>query len=149
MKTRPTASPATRRKWESACRTAIISGMTRIGVHHIRLLPGRRTCYPHAESLEEEFVFMVEGEADAWIDGFLHRVKAGDAIAFPAGTGISHCFINNGTAEARMITIGQRDVPGNRLWYPLNPEQRAKRTNFWDDAPKRALGPHNGRADRG
>lgn len=121
-------------------------GMTRIGVHHIRLLPGRRTCYPHAESLEEEFVFMVAGEADAWIDGHLHRVKAGDAIAFPAGTGISHCFINNGQAEARMITIGQRDVPGNRLFYPLNPEMKTRHPRFWHDAPKRTLGPHNGRA---
>ena len=24
-------------------------GLTRIGIHHVRLLPGRRTSYPHAE----------------------------------------------------------------------------------------------------
>ena len=44
-------------------------GLTRIGIHHERLLPGRRTSYPHAESAEEEFVYVIEGLVDAWIDG--------------------------------------------------------------------------------
>lgn len=119
-------------------------GITRIGIHHGRLLPGRRSSYPHAESLEEEFVFVLAGTPDAWIDGHLHRLQAGDAIAFPAGTGIAHCIINNGADDARMIVIGQRRVPGNRLFYPLNPEQQA-RPDWWSDAPKRKLGSHNGR----
>ena len=29
-------------------------GLTRVGIHHERLPPGRRTSYPHAESAEEE-----------------------------------------------------------------------------------------------
>ena len=29
-------------------------GLARIGIHHVRLLPGRRTSYPHAESAEED-----------------------------------------------------------------------------------------------
>jgi len=123
-------------------------GLTRIGIHHGRLIPGRRTCYPHAESLEEEFVFILEGEVDAWIDGWLHRVKEGDAIAFPAGTGICHNFINNGEADARMIVIGQRDVPGNRLFYPRNPERRSINERWWHDVPQRPLGGHDGKADR-
>jgi uncharacterized cupin superfamily protein len=32
------------------------TGLTRIGVHHELLLPGRRTSWPHAERDEEEFV---------------------------------------------------------------------------------------------
>ncbi|MGH6892287.1 MAG: cupin domain-containing protein [Dongiaceae bacterium] len=123
-------------------------GLTRIGIHHERLTPGRRSCYPHAESLEEEFVFILEGEADAWIDGHLHRVTAGDAIAFPAGTGICHNFINNGDADVRMIVIGERNVPGNRNWYPRNPERQPLKKNWWHDAPQRPLGPHDGKADR-
>jgi uncharacterized cupin superfamily protein len=121
-------------------------GLTRIGIHHGRLTPGRRSCYPHAESLEEEFVFILEGAADAWIDGHLHPVKAGDAIAFPAGTGICHNFINNNDADVRMIVIGQRNLPGNRIFYPHNPELRAWQ-KFWHDAPQRPLGAHSGKAD--
>lgn len=36
-------------------------GLSRLGIHHARLPPGRRTSYPHAESAEEEFVFVLEG----------------------------------------------------------------------------------------
>ncbi len=31
-------------------------GLTRLGIHHELLPPGRRTSWPHAESAEEEFV---------------------------------------------------------------------------------------------
>lgn len=31
-------------------------GLMRLGVHHERLAPGRRTSWPHAEADEEEFV---------------------------------------------------------------------------------------------
>jgi len=39
-------------------------GITRLGIHHVRLLPGRRTSYPHAESTEQEFVYVLEGKPD-------------------------------------------------------------------------------------
>src|ERR1700677_57985 len=52
-------------------------GLTRIGIHHNRLPPGRRTSYPHAESAEEEFVLVLEGTPDVWIDGELHRLGRG------------------------------------------------------------------------
>src|ERR1700761_6219302 len=63
-------------------------GLTKIGIHHIRLPPGQRTSYPHAESDEEEFIFVVEGRPHVWIDGVLHRLEPGDSVGFPAGTGI-------------------------------------------------------------
>src|SRR4029077_19956308 len=72
-------------------------GLTRIGIHHLRLPPGRRTSYPHAESAEEEFVFVIEGRPDAWIDGVLHPLEPGDSVAFPAGTGILQPVLNNTT----------------------------------------------------
>ena len=70
-------------------------GLTRIGIHHVRVPAGRRISYPHAESAEEEFVFVIEGRPDAWIDGELFPLQPGDSVAFPAGTGICHTFLNN------------------------------------------------------
>jgi len=64
--------------------------LTRLGIHHERLTPGRRVSWPHAEADEDEFVFVIEGEPDLWIDGELRRLKAGDGVGFPSGTGISH-----------------------------------------------------------
>lgn len=33
--------------------------LNRLGIHHERLPPGRRTSYPHAESDEEEFIYVL------------------------------------------------------------------------------------------
>ncbi|WP_354298080.1 cupin domain-containing protein [Phenylobacterium koreense] len=121
-------------------------GLTRIGIHHVRLPPGRRTSYPHAESAEEEFVFVVQGRPDAWIDGELHPLMPGDSVAFPAGTGICHTFLNNTEEEVRLIVVGEKRKPENRGRYPLNPEVERDSPYAWHDAPARPLGTHDGRA---
>src|SRR4249920_1601542 len=64
------------------------AGLQRMGLHVQSLPPGHRSSWPHAEENEEEFVYVLEGEVDAWIDGQVHRLVAGDLAAFPAGTGI-------------------------------------------------------------
>lgn len=125
------------------------AGLVRIGVNLQRLPPGTRSSWPHAEEDEEEFVYVIEGEVDAWIDGDLHRMVAGDLAAFPAGTGICHCFINNTGREALLFVGGEAAKPGNRIVYPLNPTRRAdmQASEWWDDAPVRPLGPHDGLPD--
>jgi len=126
------------------------AGLVRIGINLQRLPPGTRSSWPHAESDEEEFVYVIEGEVDAWVDGELHRMLAGDFAAFPAGTGICHCFINNSTREALLLVGGEAAKPGNRIVYPLNPSRRTdlKPTDWWHDAPSRKLGPHDGLPDQ-
>jgi uncharacterized cupin superfamily protein len=121
-------------------------GLTRIGVHHERLPPGRRTSYPHAESAEEEFVYVLEGTPDVWIDGVLHRLAPGDSVGFPAGTGICHSFLNNTGAEVRLLVLGDRSKPENRIHYPMNPEYERTREDGWTDVPPRQLGGHDGKA---
>ena len=121
-------------------------GLTRIGIHHERLPPGRRTSYPHAESAEEEFVYVLEGRPDVWIDGHLHPLKPGDAVGFPAGTGVCHTFLNNTSEEVRLMAIGERPKPENRIRYPLNEAHEATREDRWSDWPDRPLGPHDGKA---
>jgi len=126
-----------------------LAGLTRIGVNLQRLLPGTRSSWPHAEENEEEFVYVIEGEVDAWIDGELHRMAAGDLAAFPAGTGICHCFINNGTSEALLLVGGEAPKQGSRIFYPLNPSRRAdlKPADWWHDVPQHPQGPHDGLPD--
>ncbi|TKC88341.1 cupin domain-containing protein [Trinickia terrae] len=123
-------------------------GLTRIGIHHVRLLPGRRTSYPHAESAEEEFVFVIEGTPDAWIDGHLHRLAPGDSVGFPAGTGICHTFLNNTDQEVRLLVIGEKPKDENRIRYPMNEAYEATRADRWADWPARPLGPHDGKPSR-
>jgi len=126
------------------------AGLVRLGINLQRLQPGRRSSWPHAESDEEEFVYVIEGEVEAWVDGELHRMFAGDFAAFPAGTGICHCFINNSTREALLLVGGEAARPSNRIVYPLNPSRRTdlKAADWWHDAPSRKLGGHDGLPDQ-
>ncbi len=124
------------------------AGLERIGVNVQRLPPGTRSSWPHAEEDEEEFVYVIDGEVDAWIDGHLHPMKAGDLAAFPAGTGVCHCFLNNSTREV-LLLVGGDVRPDSRIYYPLHPSRRAdmKAAQWWHDVPTRALGGHDAMPD--
>ena len=122
-------------------------GFGKLGIHHERLPTGRRLSLPHAESAEEEFVFVLEGTPDVWLDGELHRLKPGDAVGFPAGTGLAHTVINNTDAEVRLLVVGEKSKPENRIVYPLNPERKPLRDDWWEDAPQGQRGPHDGLPD--
>jgi len=123
------------------------AGLRQLGIHLVRVPPGARTSYPHAESAEEEFVYVVEGEVDAWIDGELHRMRAGDFAAFPSGTGICHTFLNDGERDAVLLAGGEADKAHNRIHYPLHAGRRADMpwSHWWDDAPARPRGQHDGK----
>lgn len=125
------------------------AGLLRIGLHLTRMPPGTRSSWPHAEEDEEEFVYVLEGEVDAWIDGELHPMKAGDLAAFPAGTGICHTFINNGEREALLLVGGESAKSDSKIYYPLHPQRRGDMSwaEWWEDVPKRPQGPHDGLPD--
>ena len=122
------------------------AGLLKIGVNLMRLPPGERSSWPHAEEKEEEFVYVLEGEIDAWIDGFLHAMRPGDFAAFPAGTGICHCFINNGEHEALLLVGGEASRRDSRIYYPLHPQRRIDLpwSQWWEDIPRHRIGPHHG-----
>ena len=116
----------------------------RLGIHHERLPPGRRLCWPHAEADEEEFVLVIEGEPDLWLDGHVKRLKAGDGCSFPAGTGIAHTFINNTESDVRLLVVGEASRQRSRIHYPLHPQRNSEiGGRHWTDVPARELGPHD------
>lgn len=127
-------------------------GLSRLGIHYEITPPGGRSSFPHAESDEEEFVLVLSGRPDVWIDGVLHELVEGDCVAFPAGTGIAHSFLNNSSEDAHLLIVGEASKDFNRVNYPLNPERMAefaKHGRAWLDAPQRRLGPHDGIARKG
>lgn len=123
-------------------------GFARLGLHHVRLMPGHRTSLPHAESAEDEFVLVLEGTPDVWMDGVLHRLSPGDAVGFKAGTGVAHSFLNNTDAEVRLFVAGDTPRAENKVIYPVDPDRKPLRSDWWEDAPARPLGPHDGVPDR-
>ena len=122
--------------------------LTRLGIHHERLVPGARTSFPHAEKTEDEFIYVISGTPDVWLDGHLHRLKPGCGVGFQAGDGLAHTFINNSDADVELLVVGDRARADNRINYPVNPERKALHEDWWIDAPVRALGPHDGVSDK-
>ncbi len=120
----------------------------KLGIHHERLPAGHRLSRPHAESAEEEFVYVLEGTPDVWLDGVLYRLIPGDAVGFPAGEGLAHTVINNTDADVHLLVVGEASKTENRILYPLNLEMADIRSDWWEDAPQRVIGPHDGLPDR-
>lgn len=128
-----------------------VLGLKKIGIHIETLHPGRRTSWPHAESSEEEFGYVIEGHPQAWIDGKIYDLSPGDFVAFPSGTGIAHTFINNTEEVVLLLVGGEATKTENKIFYPLHPERNEemkKKGALWEDCPARELGNHNGLPDK-
>ncbi|HXC56273.1 MAG TPA: cupin domain-containing protein [Rhizomicrobium sp.] len=121
---------------------------SRLGVHFEILPAGRRTSWPHAERDEEEFVYVVSGSIDCWINGHLHPMGAGDFVGWPGHDDVTHVCINNSAADAMLLVGSEAARARNQFWYPFHPH-RDKETGelFWRDHPKPKLGPHDGLPD--
>lgn len=121
---------------------------SRIGLHVEVLKPGRRTSYPHAERDEDEFVYVVSGQVEAWTDGHVAPMDEGDFIGWEAGTGITHVILNNGGMDAVLLIGGEASKTRNQYWYPYHPSRnKAAGANYWADHPVPKLGPHDGLPD--
>jgi len=123
-------------------------GFKRLGIHHELLPSGRRTSWPHAEKTEEEFVYVIEGTPDVWIDGNLYPLRPGDGVGFVPGTGVSHTFINNTDQPVRLLVVGDTNREDNKVFYPLHPERnKLIGEQCWTDMPQTKLGDHDGLPD--
>ncbi len=121
---------------------------SRIGIHFEVLPPGRRTSWPHAERDEEEWVYVVAGTVECWIDGRLHKMTEGDFVGFEARTNITHVVINNGGEDALLLIGSEASRARNQFWYPMHPHRNEEiGEEFWSDHPRLKLGPHDGLPD--
>jgi RimJ/RimL family protein N-acetyltransferase/uncharacterized cupin superfamily protein len=122
-------------------------GLVKIGIHIETILSGRRTSWPHAESEEEEFAFVIKGKPDVWINGVLYPLAEGDFVAFPSGTGIAHVFLNNTYEEVILRVGGEKTKSENKIYYPMHPARTQKMKEkgcFWENPPQQTMGDHDG-----
>jgi uncharacterized cupin superfamily protein len=140
--------PGSEEKHANAASFGRRARFSRLGIHLDRLKPGRRTSWPHAERDEEEFVYVVSGHVDAWIDGHIHSMGEGDLAGFPARTAITHTIINNSDVDAILLVGAEAAKARNQYFYPYHPKQnKAVGEAYWHDHPKPKLGPHDGLPD--
>ena len=92
-------------------------GLTRIGINYEVLSPGGQTAPPHAHEKDKEFVYVIDGTPDVWIDGNLYRLAPGDGVAFPNGTGIAHCFFDERLGVSHISEGGIAPAGGGAITF--------------------------------
>jgi uncharacterized cupin superfamily protein len=89
-------------------------------------------------SVEDELVFIIQGEGKIWLDGDVFPVSAGDAIGFRGGTGLAHTIINDSNAsdpasgeDLVMWIVGENRRSEDQVVYPLHPEKSQTFKRWW------------------
>lgn len=91
-------------------------GLTQFGVNLTRLKPGAASAHRHWHEVEDEFVYVLEGELVLVEDEGETVLNAGDAAAFKAGVPNGHHVVNRSKHDAFFLEIGTRS-PHERAHY--------------------------------
>ena len=94
-------------------------GLTNFGVNLTTLLPGGESSLRHAHAKQDEFVYLLEGEAVLVTDAGETPLKAGMCAGFKAGTGDAHHLHNRSKKDVLYLEVGDRSV-GDSVNYPDN-----------------------------
>jgi uncharacterized cupin superfamily protein len=92
-------------------------GLTKIGVNLTTLPPGKESSMRHHHTLEDELVFILEGEVVLRTDEGEQLLTAGTCAGFPAGASDGHQLVNRSDRPARYLEISNRD-PDDAAEYP-------------------------------
>ena len=92
-------------------------GLTNFGVNLTRLAPGAFSALRHAHAKQDEFVYVIEGEATLITDAGETNLKAGMCAGFKAGTGDAHHLVNLTKKDVVFLEVGDRSA-GDAVSYP-------------------------------
>ncbi|HEY5898712.1 MAG TPA: cupin domain-containing protein [Burkholderiales bacterium] len=92
-------------------------GLTKFGVNLVTLGPGGQSALRHWHTLEDEFVYVLEGEVVLVTSEGEQTLGAGMCAGYPAGKRDGHHFINRSTRPAKYLEVGNR-IEGDNAFYP-------------------------------
>ena len=101
----------TKRRLGAAC------GLKNLGVNLVTLGPGGQSALRHWHTLEDEFVYLLEGEVVLVTNEGEQTLKAGMCAGYAAGSKNGHHFINRSQKPATYLEMGT-NVPGDTAFYP-------------------------------
>jgi uncharacterized cupin superfamily protein len=84
--------------------------LTQFGVNVTELAPGAASALRHWHSHEDEFIYVLEGEATLVTDEGEQILKPGQCAGFPGGVANGHQLVNRSSATVRFIEVGTRDA---------------------------------------
>lgn len=87
-------------------------GAKKLGYNVTVLAPGKRGFPLHNHRVNEEMVFVLEGEGELRVGDARHPIRAGDVIACPPGGPESaHQIVNTSQAELRYLAVSTKMTP--------------------------------------
>jgi uncharacterized cupin superfamily protein len=92
-------------------------GATQIGVANEVLQPGQQANPSHYHLLEEEQVYMLEGELTVVLGDRDYLMLPGHHVCFPAGQKVGHALINRSSQPCRYLIIGNKN-PNEVVVFP-------------------------------
>jgi uncharacterized cupin superfamily protein len=92
-------------------------GLTKFGVNLVTLGPGGQSAVRHWHTLEDEFVYVLEGEVVLVTNEGEQTLGAGMCAGYPAGKRDGHHFVNRSNRPAKYLEMGTR-VDGDTAFYP-------------------------------
>ena len=92
-------------------------GLKTFGVNLTRLEPGAESALRHWHTLQDEFVYVLEGTLVLVTDAGERELRPGMCAGFPAGRADGHHLVNRGTTTALYLEVGDRTA-GDEAHYP-------------------------------
>lgn len=95
-------------------------GLTKIGINLTTLPPGKESSMRHFHTLEDEFIFVVEGEVVLCTDEGEQLLCAGMCAGFPAGVSNGHQLVNRGDRPVRYLEVSNREPDDSAMYSDVD-----------------------------
>jgi uncharacterized cupin superfamily protein len=96
-----------------------VGGMAKVGFGILELSPGCNTLPAHYHTLEEDHLYVLEGNGTLHLGDRTYPLTTGSYVNFPAGQGAPHFVSNESKEPLRYIMVGER-IHNDKVIYPNN-----------------------------
>ena len=107
-----------------------VFGLVNFGINLTRLAPGAISALRHAHSLQDEFVYILDGHPTLHTDEGATPLSPGMCAGFKAGTGNAHQIANLSDCDVVYLEIGDR-TPGDEASYPHDDLAAREQAGIW------------------
>jgi uncharacterized cupin superfamily protein len=92
------------------------TGLKNFGVNLVTLDPGAESSMRHWHTVQDEFIYVLEGEVTLITDAGRQKLHPGMAAGFPGGRADGHHLINETRQPVKYLEVGDR-LPGDGAAY--------------------------------
>jgi uncharacterized cupin superfamily protein len=104
--------------------------LSNFGVNLTRLAPGALSALRHAHSVQDEFVYVLQGNPVLVTDVGETQLHPGMCAGFKAGTGDGHQLVNRSNEDVVYLEVGDRSA-GDSATYPDDDLQAVLVSGNW------------------